>query len=101
VTRLPVQIWFSEQPQRSDAKFEADLLTLVSAKTLLLLERGFYHFQFFADLIAQQVDFITRLKANAHYQGVQDLSHSDGHRDQVTLLGSRRKTAPQVRLRLI
>jgi hypothetical protein len=27
-------------------------------KTLLLLDRGFYHFQFFSDLIARQVHFI-------------------------------------------
>jgi hypothetical protein len=101
VTRLPVQIWFSHEPQRPDAKFEADLLALVSAKTLLLLDRGFYHFQFFADLIAQQVDFITRLKAKAHYQVVQELSHSYGHQDQVILLGHKRKHASQVRLRLI
>jgi hypothetical protein len=68
---------------------------------LLLLDCGFYYLQFFADLIAQQVDFITRLKAKAHHQAVQELSHSYGHRDQVILLGSKRKTAPQVRLRLI
>ncbi len=63
VTRLPVEVWFDTNPKASETNFEADLLNLVTAKTLLLLDRGFYHFQFFATLISQQVDFITRLKA--------------------------------------
>ena len=63
VTRLPVEVWFHTNPRAAETNFEADLLNLVTAKTLLLLDRGFYHFQFFAALISQQVDFITRLKA--------------------------------------
>ena len=101
ITRLPVQIWFCDNPKRSDAKFEADLLSLASAKTLLLLDRGFYHFQFFADLIAKQVHFITRLKSNAHFKVQQVLSESYSHKDQVILLGAKGKKAPQVQLRLI
>ncbi|NER08748.1 MAG: IS4 family transposase [Okeania sp. SIO3C4] len=101
VTRLPVQIWFGENPKQSDAKFEANILAETPAHTLLLLDRGFYHFQFFADLMAQQVDFITRLKANAHFSVERSLSTSHGHRDQVILLGTKRKNSPQVRLRLI
>lgn len=101
VTRLPVHIWFCEHPQRSDAKFEGDLLTLATARTLLLLDRGFYHFQFFADLIAKQVHFITRIKAKANFKVEKSLSESYAHKDQVILLGTKRKNSPQVRLRLI
>ena len=71
VTRLPVELWFCTNSRASDTNFEADLLSLVSAKTLLLLDRGFYHFKFFAQLIDQQVDFITRLKAGAAVQVLQ------------------------------
>ena len=65
VTRLPVQIWFNENPSASDTRFEDNLLELVSAQTLLLLDRGFYHFQFWQQLIARGVHFITRIKINA------------------------------------
>jgi len=41
VTRLPVHIWFHENPRASDTQFEADLLGALSAKTLLILDRGF------------------------------------------------------------
>ena len=46
MTRLPVEIWLKENPKTNDTKFEEDLLKLVEASTLLLLDRGFYHFKF-------------------------------------------------------
>jgi len=60
VTRLP--IWFEEKAS-ADTHFEADLLSVLAAQTLLIMDRGFYHFQFWAQLIEQQVSFICRLKA--------------------------------------
>ena len=38
MTLLPVEIWFQENPKASDTKLESDILNLVTAKTLLLLE---------------------------------------------------------------
>jgi hypothetical protein len=42
----------------------AAVLTLLSpevaAKTLLLLDRGFYHFSYWRQLIEQEIHFITR-----------------------------------------
>ena len=61
----------------------------------------FYHFQFFADLIAQQVNLITRLKAKAKFEVERQLSRSYCHQDQLILLGSKRKNIPQLRLRLV
>jgi len=49
----------------SDTHFEADLLSVLAAQTLLIMDR-FYHFQFWAQLI-EQVSFICRLKAGASY----------------------------------
>jgi len=64
VTRLPVHIWFEEKASASDThSLEADLLSVLAAQTLLIMDRGFYHFQFWAQLIEQQVSFICRLKA--------------------------------------
>ncbi len=62
VNRLPVEIWFQENPKAYDSKFETDILNLVSAKTLLLLDRGFYHFSFWLKLIEKEIHLITRLK---------------------------------------
>jgi len=57
VTCLPVEVWFHTNPKASETNFEADLLNLLRAKTLLLLDRGF-----------------TSLKAGAAVQVVKSLS---------------------------
>ena len=43
-TRLPVEIWVEENPSISDVKFEENILNLVKSQTLLLLNRGSYHY---------------------------------------------------------
>ena len=101
VTRLPVEIWFQENPSASDTRWEENLLELVSAKTLLLLDRGFYHFQFWQQLIDKGIHFITRVKVNAAIEYVQVLTDSYSLRDRVIKIGSDPKKTPIVTLRLI
>jgi len=62
MTRLPVDIWFQENPRASDVKLEENILQLVPTKTLLLLDRGFYNFSFWLKLIEADIHLITRLK---------------------------------------
>ena len=52
ITRLPLEIWFQENARASDTKLESNILHLVTPKTLLLLDRGFYHFSFWLQLTA-------------------------------------------------
>ena len=101
VTRLPVEIWFKENSKASDIKFAADILNLVTAKTLLLLDRGFYHFSFWLQLIEQEVHFITRLKKGAAIKVEQVFTNSYALRDSLIRLGSGRKNTPFITLRLI
>jgi Transposase DDE domain len=101
VTRLPITIWWSENPRASDTRFEDNLLELVSARTLLLLDRGFYHFQFWQQLIARGVHFITRIKINASIEYQQVFTDSYALRDRLVKIGSGTKKTPIVTLRLI
>ena len=101
MTRLPVEIWFQENPRASDTKLEENILNLVTVKTLLLLDRGFYHFSFWQQLIEQEVHFITRLKKGAAVQVEQTLTKSYAVRDSVIRLGSGTKKTPFITLRLI
>lgn len=101
VTRLPVHIWFEEKPSASDTHFEADLLSVLAAHTLLIMDRGFYHFQFWAQLTTQQVSFICRLKAGASYKVEQVFTDHPHIKDQLIKLGVKRKNAPQLQLRLV
>jgi hypothetical protein len=101
LTRLPVEIWFSEEPRAYDTSFIPELLALVKAKTLLILDRGFYDFKFFAALSGQGADFITRPKSNAFWIGHKLLSHSPLVRDQIIFLGTGTKGQPVLKLRLV
>ncbi len=101
VTRLPVAIWFHENPSASDTRFEENLLDLVSAQTLLLLDRGFYHFQFWQKLIQGGIHFITRIKINAAIEYQQVFTDSYALRDRLVKIGSGTKKTPFVTLRLI
>ena len=117
VTRLPVEIWFHENPRASDTRFEREgcwgfpsipnrvveenLLALVSAQTLLLLDRGFYHFQFWQQLIDKGIHFITRMKINAAIEYQTVFTNSYTLRDRLVKIGSGTKKTPTVTLRLI
>lgn len=101
MTRLPVEIWFEENPKASDVKLEENILNLVTENTLLLLDRGFYHFNFWLKLIEKKVDFITRIKKGAAIKVEQIFTDSYGLRDRKIRLGSGRNKTPFITLRLI
>jgi hypothetical protein len=101
MTRLPVEIWFRERAKAYDTTFMPDLLALVKAKTLLVLDRGFYDFEFFADLIEQQVAFITRPKKNAFFIVAETLTSTDQLKDLIIFLGTGQNGTPVLKLRLV
>lgn len=101
VTRLPVQIWFEPNPKASDTCFEDDLLNVVTAKTLLIVDRGFYHFLFWAQLQEKGVDVICRLKAGAVYTVERTFTDHAQVKDLLIRLGVKRKGAPQLQMRLV
>jgi len=101
MTRLPVEIWFREQPRAYDTTFIPELLALVQAKTLLVLDRGFYDFEFFAALIKREAAFITRLKKNAFFIGSETLTSTETVKDLIIFLGTGHNNSPVLKLRLV
>lgn len=99
--RLPVEIWFQEKASASDIRFEENILELVPAETLLLLDRGFYHFHFWHQLMEREVSFITRLKKGAALVIEEVFSSGYALRDRKVRLGSGTKKTPYITLRLI
>ena len=100
-TRYPVQTWFHERPYAHESNFLAQLLELIAPKTLLLLDRGFWNYSLFEQLIASQSDFITRLKTNAQYESISILSQSKIHHDTLIRLGTGYQGNPILNLRLV
>ena len=101
VRQLPVEFWFHEDAQAFDTRFIPDLLTLAREKTLLILDRGFYDFRFFASLCDQGSHFITRLKSNAKTVVVKRLSYTDFVKDSIVHLGTGQNGAPILTLRML
>lgn len=101
VTRLPVEIWFKENPRTNDTKLEEDILNIVTKNTLLLLDRGFYHFSFWQQLIGKEIHFISRLKKGASLKVEKIFTDSYSLRDRLIRLGSGTKRTPYITLRLI
>ena len=100
-TRYLVQTWFHERPYAHESNFMPNLLELIVPKTLLLLDRGFWNYSFFEQLIEKQTDFITRLKSNAQYKSISILSQSSVHRDTLIRLGTGYQGNPILALRLV
>jgi hypothetical protein len=86
-TRLPEQIWFTEQAQAHDTNFLDQIRAFAQAGTLWIFDRGFYDFTFFDDLIDQGVAWITRLKSNTVFAVEQILVQTAEVRDRIVLLG--------------
>jgi hypothetical protein len=101
MTRLPVEVWFLENPRPSDVKVEEKIRQVVPANTLLLLDRGFYHFSFWLKLIERDIHLITRLKKGASIKLEQVFTKSYDLRDSRIRLGSGTAKTPFVTLRLI
>jgi hypothetical protein len=100
-TRLPVKIWFTENAKAHDCCFLDDLLSWVSAKTLLILDRGFYDFDWWAQLVDKQVDFICAGKSNLAYSVLKVFSTTDCLKDRLIQLGQDSQGKPLLTLRLI
>ena len=101
VTRLPVEIWTEENPHTADFLFEKKILALVKSQTLLLLDRGFDHFQFWQELINQKIDFISRIKKDASIATKKRFTHSHELRDSLITIGCGKNNSPILILRLI
>jgi hypothetical protein len=86
-SRLPVHLWYTDDEQRHDQRFWQQILTVVQSGSLLLLDLGFTNYGYYAQLMAQQVTFITRAKSNAVYQVQQVLHKNANLHDALILLG--------------
>jgi hypothetical protein len=102
-TRYPVQTWtwFDERPYAHESNFVPQLLELIVPKTLLMLDRGFWNYSYFSQVILAQSDFITRVKTKAQYESVSILSQSRTHRDTLIRLGTGYQGNPILNLRLV
>jgi len=102
VTRLPMAIWFDSNPYAAESSFRGRIVSVVKPQSLVIVDRGFWDFQLFEQLItAARAHFITRLKTGAKFEVLQSLSQSPNHRDHLIRLGTGYKGNPILNLRWV
>ncbi len=87
-SRLPRQVWYSADATAHDQRWWPQIVQQVPAGALLLFDLGYTNYAYFADLVRQQVTFITRAKSNAAFQVTEVLFQSDRVRDYLISLGA-------------
>jgi hypothetical protein len=87
-SRLPGHIWYQDYALTHDAKFWPQILEVLRAGSLLIMDSGYTNFAVFAQLTAAGVTFITRAKSNLSYTVERTLTYVPEVHDLVVWLGS-------------
>ena len=88
-------------PSTSDMKFESDILNIVKPQTLILLDRGFCHYQFWQQLIEGNAHLITRLNNKASFTVERVFTNSYSIRDRIIKMGAGDRATPCITMRLV
>jgi len=87
-SRLPLQLWYEEDPAAHDMTFWERAVATVPTGSLLLFYLGFTHFGHFAHLTAHGITFITRAKSNLAYQVERTLLKTPQLQEALVWIGS-------------
>jgi hypothetical protein len=96
-TRLPVQIWYTADPQAHDQSFWPQIRPVLERGMLLILDLGYTNFWVFRQFAEQGITFLTRAKTNLSYEVDRVLHRSVTVHDRVVWIG-KDDTRQQVRL---
>jgi Transposase DDE domain len=100
-SKLPVHLWYDEDPAANEKSFLDRLRAALPAGTLLVLDRGFYAFPLFDWLTEHGGFFLTRARALTAFTGQQDLLETPTVRDRIIRLGRYRSNPCAHPVRLI
>jgi hypothetical protein len=100
-TKLPVHLWLDDDPAANDKRFLDRLKAVLPARTLLVMDRGFYAFDFFDWLSAHGHGFVTRARSLAALEVERVLLETPTARDRVVRLGKYRSNPCRHPVRLV
>ena len=86
-SRLPWRLWYEPDPQAHDQRCWPQILAVLRAGMLLIIDLGYTNFSVFAQLTQAQVTFITRAKSNLAYQVATTLQRSSTVHDSLVWIG--------------
>jgi Transposase DDE domain len=100
VRHLPVKVWYSPNSLSHDHNYWGLIKSQLAAGDLLLFDLGYVDYTLYAELSADEVNFLTRAKSNTHYKVVAQLASSETAHDYIVQLGRGETKCPR-RMRLI
>lgn len=100
-SKLPVQLWWDDNPAANEKSFLDRLQALLPVGTLLVVDRGFYAFPFFDWLTEHGCWFLTRARALTAFTVQQVLVATPTVRDRIIRLGRYRSNPCQHPVRLV
>ena len=96
-SRLPFQIWYTDDAQGSEQQFWPQILAALQRDALLIFDLGYTNFTMFAEMTVAHVTFITRAKTNLAYTAKEALHRSAAVHDSLIWIGHG-ETRQEVRL---
>jgi len=101
ITRLPLKVWYEEDPKAHDQRFWQQALASLERGMLLLFDLGFLSFTRFDELSDAGVFFLTRKEERVVARTHEVLRSCDTLRDEIVQLGSSKDSQCAHLLRLI
>jgi Transposase DDE domain len=86
-THRPVALWYDVDNKRNETKWWPELLERLPTGGLLLIDMGFYGFEWFDTLTEQGKYVLTRQKAKVRYRVVRLLSSGSHYKDEIIQMG--------------
>jgi Transposase DDE domain len=86
-THCPVAVWYDTNPNCNETTWWEDLLRRLPVGGLIIVDMGFFGFEWFDSLTEAGKYVLTRQKANVKYNVVRTLSRSSHYKDEIIQMG--------------
>jgi Transposase DDE domain len=96
-SRLPKKVWYEADVNANDQSFWPRILSVLTAGSLLIFDKGYINFSIFSQLTEASVKFITRGKTNLVYTLERAIIRTAAVHDYIIWIG-KDETRQQVRL---
>ena len=86
-THRPVRVWYDQAAKRNETNWWSSLTECLPVGGLLIVDMGFYGFEWFDTLTQQRKFVLTRQKDKVRYQIVRVLSSGSHYKDEIIQMG--------------
>lgn len=100
-SHCPVAVWYDTNPNCNETTWWEDLLRRLPVGGLIIVDMGFYGFEWFDCLTEAGKYVLTRQKANVKYNVVRTLSRSSHYKDEIIKMGLNHTDPCKHQMRLV